>query len=193
MKQIQALCLALLAFTFTHAQLKGPLLKSGPFPKAIEAVLHDFPNNLRNLNGELILSLAEIDNYESLVKMPGSIECSITRYHSVEDTLASWQAKMFQGEEFNVAAQRYTELYRQLKSCYLRLVDGSIVYLNCSYDAPKEENDFVTSTLRLDTGDWHYKEVKIELELVYQFPEWIVNINVVNKKKDTLEGYGSGN
>jgi hypothetical protein len=41
------------------------------------------------------------------------------------------------------------------------------------------------------TGDWRYKEVKVELELVYLLADWAVNINIVSKRRDDEIG-GSG-
>ena len=36
----------------------------------------------------------------------------MTRYHSVEDTTASWQAKMFTGGDFGAAARKYQQFYQ---------------------------------------------------------------------------------
>lgn len=189
MKKMMFACVALLVATGALAQARFASVKEEPFSKVMEAVVHDFPNNYRNISGELVLEQAEIESYASLVQLPGASECVITRYHSLEDSTASWQAKMFRSEDFKEVAQRYKELYRQLKGCYLRLVDGSIIYMDAEWEAPTEEKPFVMSTLRLATGDWRYKEMKIDLEMVYQFPEWTININVSGKKKDSLEGY----
>src|SRR5579863_2645926 len=59
-----------------------------PFVDAIDAVLGDLPNNLRQVTGELLLAEGETDNYVSLVVVPGAMNCIVTRYHSVEDTTA---------------------------------------------------------------------------------------------------------
>jgi hypothetical protein len=42
------------------------------------------------------------------------------------------------------------------------------------------------------TGDWRYKDVKVELELVYLLADWAVNINIVSKLRDDEVG-GRGN
>lgn len=189
MKKIMFALVALTAATGAFSQTSYASFKDESFSKVMEAVVHDYPNNYRNISGDLVLEQAEIDNYVSLVQLPGASECVVTRYHSLEDTTASWQAKMFRSEDFKEASQRYKELYRQLKGCYLRLVDGSILYMNAEWESPTEEKPFVMSTLRLATGDDRYKEMKIDLEMVYQFPEWTININVSGKKKDSLEGY----
>lgn len=158
--------------------------KVQPFPDVIQAVLSDFPFNLRNITGELVMAQGEFENYASIVQLAEAERCTITRYHSADDTTVSWQAKMYNSDTYEKAARQYRELYKKLEHCYLRLVDGSIVYLQGVWEPAKEDAAFTTSTLRLSTGDWRYKEVKVELELVYLLAEWGVNINIVTKKRD---------
>jgi hypothetical protein len=160
------------------------------FPAAIDAILGDFPYNLRHITGELVLAQGEFENYASMVSVPDAQSCIVTRYHSVDDTTASWQAKMFSSDDYDLAARQYQELFRKLKTCYVRLVDGSIINLEGVWEPAREGASFTTSTLRLMTGDWRYKEVKVELELVYQLADWAVNINIVSKKRDDEVGGG---
>jgi len=160
------------------------------FHVVIDSVLRDFPNNLRNITGDLVLAQGEFENYASMVELPGAEHCIITRWHSIDDTTASWQAQMFRSEDFGEASKQYHELFRQLQRCYLKLVDGSIIQLSGDWEPAKEEAAFTTSTLRLQTGDWRYREVKVELELVYLFSDWAVRINIVSKKRDDQVGNG---
>ena len=162
--------------------------KVRPFPEVIQTVLTDFPFNLRNITGVLVLAQGEFENYASTVQLAEAERCTITRYHSVDDTTVSWQAKMNRYDDFGAAAHQYHELYKKLEHCYLRLVDGSIIYLQGVWEPAKEDAAFTTSTLRLTTGDWRYKEVKVELELVYLLAEWEVNINILTKKRDDEVG-----
>src|SRR5689334_4790381 len=162
MKKIMFAGVALLVATAAFAQTRFTSIREESFSKVMESVVHDFPNNYRNITGDLLVEQPETDDYASLVLLPGASECVITRYHSMEDTTASWQAKMFRSEDFKEVSQRYKELYRQLKGCYLRLVDGSIIYMDAEWEAPTEEKPFVMSTLRLATGDSRYKEMKID-------------------------------
>ncbi|MBS1566443.1 MAG: hypothetical protein JST39_18815, partial [Bacteroidetes bacterium] len=150
MKKIICAFAALTVAAGAFSQTKYASFKEELFPKAMEAVVHDYPNNYRNICGELVLEQPGTDSYVSLVQLPGASECVVTRYHSVEDTTASWQAKMFHSEDFKEVSQHYKELYRQLKNCYLRLVDGSIVYLKAEWEAPTEEKSFVMSTLTVE-------------------------------------------
>ena len=154
------------------------------FPSAIDSVLHDFPYSLRHISGEMVLAQGEFENYASLVVVPAAQSCIVTRYHSADDTTASWQAKMFGSDDFDAANREYQLLYRQLKTCYVKLVDGSVIYLEGRWEPAKNGASFTTSTLRLMTGDWRYKDVKVELELVYLLAGWAVNINIVSKRRD---------
>jgi hypothetical protein len=175
------------ADSLLHARIKVVA-----FPSAIDSVLRDFPCNLRHITGELVLAQGEFENYASLVVVPGSQSCVVTRYHSADDTTASWQAKMFNSDDFDEANREYQQLYRQLKTCYVKFVDGSIFYLEGQWEPAKSGASFTTSTLRLMTGDWRYKDVKVELELVYLLADWAVNINIVSKLRDDEVG-GRGN
>jgi hypothetical protein len=158
------------------------------FPMAIDTILRDFRFNLCHITGELLLAQGEFENYASLIAVPDAENCIVTKYHSTEDSTASWQARMFSGGEYGEAVRKYQLLYRQLQTCYVKLADGSVFYLEGIWEPAREGAAFTTSTLRLKTGDPQYKEVKVELELVYQLADWAVNINIVSKKRDDEVG-----
>lgn len=158
--------------------------QSPSFPSVIDAVLRDFPNNLRNITGELVLAQGEFENYASVLALPESQHCTITRWHSTRDTTVSWQAAMLTTDNFGKADHAYQELYRKLQQCYIQLTDGTVVYLKGNWEPARESASFTTSTLRVELDDQRYKEVRIELELVYQLAEWGVNINIFSKKPD---------
>jgi hypothetical protein len=190
LKKITIFAVAVLATLSSFAQVNTASPAAAPFSKAMETVLHDYTGNFRNISGDLVAKEIETESYASLVKLPGAGECMVTRYHSLEDKTASWQAKMMHSEDFEAAAKQYKELYSRLKSCYLKLPDGSSIYLKGEWEEPKEEKIFTVSTFRLASTDLRYREMKVDLELLYQLNEWVVNINVVSKKKDTLEADG---
>jgi hypothetical protein len=165
-----------------HAVVKLPAVPG--LPGVIEAVLHDFPENLRHLTGELLTAQGETENYSSIVMPPGAESCTITRFFSTGDTTATWQARMYSNEDFEKASTAYHDIYRQLQSCYLLLPDSSMIPLKGRWEPARREMPFTTSTLRLDTGDERFREVAIDLELLEQVGGWVVNINVFNKHAD---------
>ncbi len=147
------LAAALIAFFSSRAQQDTVIVpRTVAFPGAIEAVLHDFPNNLRHITGELLLAQGEIDNYVSTIEPPGAESCVITRYHSHSDSTASWQAKMYSGEDFDKASGAYHAIYKQLESCYLLLPDSSMIFLKGQWEPAREDIAFTTSTLRTEHG-----------------------------------------
>jgi hypothetical protein len=154
------------------------------FSTAIEAVLHDFPENLHHITGDLVMAEGEIENFASTVAPPGAMNVTITRYHSVVDSTASWQARMFSHDDFGKAADAYHDLYKRLTNCYLRLADSSLIFLKGKWEPARESISFTTSSFRLGTGDPRYKDMRVELELVYQISEWAVNINIISKRDD---------
>ena len=159
-------------------------LKPDPaaFPTVIDGVLRDFPNNLRNITGDLILAQGETETYASALALPDAKGCQITRYHSTHDTTVSWQAAMLTTDDFAHADQAYRALYQKLQQCYIQLVDGTVVYLKGSWEPAKDGAPFTTSTLKLSVDDQRYRELRVELELVYQLAEWGININIYNKR-----------
>ena len=184
MKKTLFFAITLMVTQASYSQFK--LTEKNPaFSKAIESVLLEFPNNYRNITGPLIDAYAEFEHYASTVVFPGAESCIIGKYHSVRDTTASVQALMFRSENFEDAAKQYKALFRQLKSSEVKMVDGSNLYLNGQLEAPKEEADFIVSTLTFGTIDRRYKEFKVELEMLYKLDEWIINLNMVTRKKDS--------
>jgi hypothetical protein len=184
MKPITALMICLMVSTIGYSQ-SSPTPRKGNFSETMTAVLKDFTFNYKNISGDLVLSQGEIDNYASNIELEGSESCMITRYHSALDTTASWQAIMGHYDEYDKAAKAYSTFYRNLNNVRIKLIDGSILFLKGNYESPKEELQFVTSALHLQTGDDRYKNLKVELELLYEMNGWVININVVSKEDDS--------
>ena len=177
--------LAMLAMQPLFAQIKLFEKPSPEFSKAIETILHDFPHNYKNIEGELLEADLEYEHYASRVNIPGAEYCVIGRYHSVRDTSASWQALMYRSEEFEAAAKEYRLLFKKLKGSQIGMVDGSKLYLNGDLDQPHEEMDFIVSTLVFKTMDRRYRDFKVELEMLYKMNEWVININIITRQKDS--------
>ncbi|MDF2190197.1 hypothetical protein [Paraflavitalea sp. CAU 1676] len=184
MKKLTNLLLAVMALSLSaHAQFKSEPSNAG-FIKAVETIMGDFPYNYKHITGELVEATGDWHQYSSTVKIPGSEHCVVGLYHSEIDTTASWQALLFRSDNFSKAKSAYKKLYQQLNQCRLRMVDGSVYFLNGEFEDVSEGMDFVTSAFRIQTADERFREFHVELELLYQLDEWVVNVNMVSKKKD---------
>ncbi len=196
MKNILSLAIALMAMLCSHAQpnlikkVKSlgsaePEVNVSPvFARSLERIILDFPFNFWNISGNLLISQGEFEQYQSMECLPGAQSCRIGRYHSVRDTTASWQAIMYRSENFQSAANEYKNIYRQLKSTPITMVDGSKFYLVGHYNTPTDDMDFIVSSFTFDYPDRRYKDFKVELELQYELHEWVIYINVVSRKDD---------
>jgi hypothetical protein len=156
------------------------------FQEAIDSILRDFPNNLHHISGDLVLSQGEIDNYSSLVTLPGAEDCQVTRYHSVEDTTASWQGRMYRGDDFEKAQQCYHDLFLKLQGCYVMMTDSSLAGLQGIWEPARKDMAFTSSRFHIRTRSVLFREVRVEIELVYLMADWAVNINVYNKREDEV-------
>jgi hypothetical protein len=165
-----------------HAQL---LTKTTPeFSSAIQKIYFDFPNNFKNIEGTLVLDEAEYEKYASTISLPGTTEPLITRYHSVADTTASWQALVSENESFEKVAKQYADMCHQLQKARIRLVDGTILYLNGAYNPPSESSAFTTSAYFLPTSDPRFSNVRVEVEIVSMLTYYKVLVSVFSKKPD---------
>jgi len=178
----------LILFLVTLAFCGGAQTRVLPIKEAIDTILRDFPNNLRHITGELVLAQGEFENYASMVQLADAESCVITRWHSFRDTTVSWQAELYNGDDFDAAEKNYHQLFRQLHECYMRMPDSTLVYLRGDWEPIKEGVAFTTSTLQLKTGDWRYREVQVQVELVYNLAEWTVRVNIVSKRPDDEVG-----
>jgi hypothetical protein len=91
---------------------------------------------------------------------------------------------MYSSEEFENAAAQYKQLFRTLKGCHLKMSDGSVYYLDGKFEEATDDMPFVSSALTVQSADERYKDFKVEIELLYQVDKWVININMVSKKKD---------
>lgn len=156
-----------------------PLSRPNPpgFDEAIQAVIFDYSTNFRKIQGPLVNDEAEYEKYASLVELPGAEQSIITRFHSVEDTTASWQAIMLSTEEYDEAASHYKKLCQQMKATKLSLPDGTQVQFRSDYQPPSSENKFTSSFYYLPQADEEYN-VRVEVELIALLGEFKVQINI---------------
>jgi hypothetical protein len=157
------------------------------FSRAIQTIYFDFANDFRSIQGDLVADEAEYEKYASVVSLPGAQECVITRFHSIIDTTASWQAIMLITDEFSDGKRAYKSVCNRLKNARVVLVDGSEIFFKHDIEEAEEDKRFVTSYFYLPVGNPAFRNVKIEVELITLLGEYKVQVNVHSKPADTLE------
>jgi len=184
MKKTLNLIVMTLCVIFSHAQL--PVPAQSDFSRSLQRIFFDFPNNFRNIQGELYVDEAEYEKYISTISLPGVQNCLITHYHSVVDSTSSWQGLAIESEDYEEAAAKYAALCQQVKLSNITLADGSFLNLDGKFEPTKESNKFTTSTYHLANANENFKNVKIEVELLAQITQWKVVVNVFSKRRDDL-------
>ncbi len=164
------------------AQSKLSVLKITRSVKAdIEKVAADYYVHFYNLKGEQIDETAHTIEYRSKLLPQGAMESTITQIKN-QVNVYSWQAIMITTEDFDKAAEKYRELYRQLYGSSLN--NGNHYKLTGEYDTPDEARAFASSILEPDVKEKAVRRLKIEVALNYQLPEWSVKILVYEKQAD---------
>ena len=159
-------------------------LPTTAFSESFSKLVLDFRNNFSNVRGQLAPKEVGIDTYESLVKLPGSIDNYITISHSVKDRSASFQATMYKGEDYNNAVKIYQNLFRLIKKTRVKWVDRSLNNFEGKME-PAEGLNFTVSYLKVQIQDDRYRDFVTEVELVStSFSNWEVHVNIVKKKLD---------
>lgn len=181
MKQIFML-LAVTAFLSAQSQ---PVLKQKTTPSIqpfLNEVVQDFFQNFNNLKGDTISKDGSLVTFESKLKFPGAIECTINKYAT--PNTYSWQALMAETEDFNVAAELYNKYFKQLNKSKLAPNGFEKFSLIGNYDVPDDGRGFASTYLRLDAPKKPWDHFIVDLGMQYLFPNWQVKIMVYEKVPD---------
>ena len=146
----------------------------------------EFPNHFSSLLGEVLVTNPQTVEYASLVSVDKAEQCVITRYSSTSRAIYAWQALMLRTEDFAEAERKYKWLYTQLKGMNVKYV-GDQYTLRGMYEAPAEERKFTTSQLTVTNPPEALKNLKVEVAMQYEFPEWKVSLTVYEKERDDDE------
>ncbi|SIT09589.1 hypothetical protein SAMN05421788_103455 [Filimonas lacunae] len=185
MKNRVTLALVLCVFTtLVQAQFYKSVLPSPGFTNALEKIVLDFRLDYKTIQGEQISRESEVESYLSGVALPGAKGCTISRFHSKQDTTASWQAVMYEGDSYADAVKEYKNVVRLVKKSQMRWIDRSVVHFVGEMEEPSEEVGFAVTILGLDVADKRYTHFVAEIELSGSEAEWSVRVNLHKKRDD---------
>lgn len=182
MKQFFTCIFISVAFSI-HAQSTISFHKaSASIKPVIEKVARDYYQNFNNIKGDTVNETAGTIEFKSKVVPEGAIETSITKY--VDPYSYTWQATMFESDDYTAAVQKYKDYYRQLNGCTLTFYDKSSYKLSGNYDEPDENRSFASSILQLEQDKSDLDLFKVEIALNYSLPQWTVKILMYEKLAD---------
>ena len=169
---------------FSQAQLLQKVLPASPFADSLCKVVENYQHNYLDIQGMALEPDEDRDIFASTVGLPGASSCVIYRFHSRQDTTASWQALLYEGEDFKDASKAYKNAIKQLKQTKFKVgmqkisFDGEVI-------SPSESLRFTTSILKPTEYSDHYKNFEAEVEMLNSMEGWIVRLNLHSRKQDT--------
>lgn len=182
MRKLLTLTIAMLLI---QASSKSQIKINPPnqFSATVARVVENYQTNYGNIQGAALPSDDGRDVFQSTISLPGATQCVIYRFHSVEDTTASWQAILYSGEDFKEASRVYKNSFRQLKQAKFKegLTQNS---LQGEMVAPTESLRFTTSILRPTVESPIYKNFIAEVEMINTLDGWTVQLNLHSRKDD---------
>ena len=182
MKKIFLIATFILAFLDrTNAQFYKSLLPKSDFSDSLTKIIVDFKTNFNLIQGQEMTPQLEMNVYQSKTTLPSSLHCTIIRSHSRLDTSASWQAILYDGENYNEAFKIYKEIYNQLKKSKIITSDNKPGSFKGEFEKPKESVRFASSTLLLETTDLIYRNFFAQIQLNSTYDGWEVQLNLMNK------------
>ena len=183
MRKATLIIFSVLLCGYVTAQFK-PRLPVPSFSDSLSMVINDAGHNYYTIQGVALTSETDRDSYQSKVTLPGSSLCMIYRYHSTQDTSASWHAIMYKGEDYKEAVKSYKNTFRLVKKTKFMLNSKSI-HFEGAMDEPDESLRFTVSTLRTSSQVIGYDNFIAEVEMVNSYDGWEVHLNIQKRKNDT--------
>lgn len=184
MRKFLTLAIALLSSPCVmQAQMLRKVLPTSAFSAAVCKVIENFQNNYGSIQGAPLPPEGDRDIFISTVSVPGASRCVIYRFHSVEDTTASWQGTLYTGEDFREAAKIYKSTYKHLQQSTFNEA-GAQNGLEGEFIQPTESLRFTTSILRPAKESTIYKNFIAEVEMVNTLDGWTVQLNLHARKDD---------
>jgi hypothetical protein len=175
-----SLTIALIAMAATSAA-QGVF--SNKTNTALEKVIQDYPNKFKNIKGEIIIENPQTTEYRSIIQIPGSSSCVVTRYNYSNSDTYSWTCVAFESEDFDQVKNKFKELFGQIKNSIIKVGGGTPYILSGQYVDPSEEKKFTTILFELLPSSGEMKHVKVDLSIQYVITGWKISLSVYDRDK----------
>src|SRR5689334_9906868 len=153
---------------------------------AIEKVIQDYPNRFGNIKGAMISENAQATSYESNVKIPGSLSCTISQTNFTNKKFFSWRSELFLAPSFSQACEKYADLFKQIKNSIIKMQGAKPYILSGKYSAPDESKNFQSVTLHLLPASGELQDVKVEISLESQGDKWKIQLAIYDDRDEQL-------
>ena len=154
---------------------------SQSFSVNFEKIVLSYRSNFHNIQGEAIPSENEKLVFHSTMTLPGTLHAMIYRYHSKQDTSASWLAVLYTGTEYKSALKHYKSICRQINKFRV----AGVGVFKGDYEDPDPNLRFAGTSYKMESDDKLYKNFYAEVDMVMNADEeWEVYLSLARKKDD---------
>ena len=151
---------------------------------ALERVIQDYPNQFKNIKGDLLASNPREAEYKSVVTIPGAESATVTQYTGTERHIVSWQTILYSSNDFDKAEQKFRELFDEIKNTIVRLEGERPVILNGKYETPEEGKTHTTVVFDILPATGSTRQLKVDMTLQKQRNgRWTVVLSVYDKDR----------
>ena len=150
----------------------------------LQKVINDYPNQFRNIKGNVLVQNPQTTDYASIVQIPGSVNAVITKYSAENNEIYSWKCVMLESEDFEVVSKKYREIFNQVKNSIIKLDGNKPFILNGTFEDPTEEKRYTASAFTLVPASGYLQKLKVVLTLEYLITEWKVSILVYDQDEE---------
>ncbi len=184
MRKLLTLSAAMLLLTnASQSQLLSKVLPPGEFSQSVSTIVENYSTNYHQIQGVPLPADEDRDIFVSTISLPGTSKCVIYRFHSEEDTTASWQAILYSGEDYKEAVKTYKNSFRQIKQTKFNVGITKVSFAG-DMEPPSESLRFTSSILRPSVTSGIYKNFIAEVELLNSVEGWTVQLSLHSRKAD---------
>lgn len=152
---------------------------------ALQKVVGDYPNNFRNIKGELVSRSDQAVNYQSRVVIPGSVNCFLTRVNDVSEEIYTWNCTFLESSDFGTTKGKFKELYDQIRNTIIKIEGHKPCIVNGQFEAPLESKKGTTIIFELLPASCGLQNLKVELTLEQHRSKWQILLKVYDLGKYT--------
>jgi len=150
---------------------------------ALERVIQDYPNQFKNIKGDLLASNAKEVEYKSVVVIPGAESSIVTQYTGADRHIVSWQTILYSSGDFDKAENKFKELFGEIKNTIVRLDGERPVILNGKYETPEEDKTHTTVVFDILPATGSMRQLRVDITLQKRDKRWVVVLNVYDKDR----------
>ena len=165
------------------AQSPTPPKQESSVKQDVGMVTHDYYNDFSHIIGDTLESYGSTIEFQCKVVPQGATQSTIQEIKGQKNAY-SWQATLFQTDDFKEAVEAYHKLFHQLNGADYPIFTKEKWRFSGDYDTPDESRAFASSILEPVAPTPQLKQLKIEIALNYTMPEWTVKLLVYEKQSD---------